>query len=311
LDASDIEQLETDLFLEALHRRHGYDFRNYAKASMRRRVRRLMDRLGAQSVSDMMPALMRDEDFLPLAVETLSINVSEMFRDPAFFAALRGEVIPYLKTFPFIKIWHAGCASGEEAYSLAILLKEEGFYDRTTIFATDLNLTVLEQAKSGIYPLESVKGFAADYLAAGGKGAFSDYYLTRYGSAIMDASLRKNLTFAPHNLVTDGVFGEMHLILCRNVLIYFDRRLQNRTLRLFDESLALGGILALGSKESLHGSASEKNYQPVNAKWRIFKKITTRPSASILEGEREENSKNFSGNNSMRRQHSKSDRDMP
>jgi len=293
LDAVDIEQLEMHLFLEALYRRHGYDFRNYAMASMRRRVRRLMDRSGASSVSAMIPALLRDEDFLPLAVETLSINVSEMFRDPEFFTALRREAIPYLKTFPFIKIWHAGCASGEEAYSLAIVLKEEGLYDRTTIFATDLNPKSLEQAKSGIFPLGSVKSFAAGYLAAGGKGAFSGYYLARYGSAIMDAALRKNVTFAPHNLATDGIFGEMHLILCRNVLIYFDRSLQYRALRLFDESLTHGGILALGSKESLQGSDVASNYLPMNATWRIFKKIALSAPAPFMEGEVEERRKVF------------------
>lgn len=310
MDSADIEQLETNLFLEALHRRHGYDFRNYAQASMRRRVRRLMNKVGAQSVSAMMPALMRDEDFLPLTVETLSINVSEMFRDPEFFAALRKEVIPYLKTFPFIKIWHAGCAGGEEVNSLAILLKEEGFYDRTTIFATDLNQTALEQAKSGIYPLEAVMGFEADYLASGGKRAFSDYYLTRYGSAIMDAALRKNITFAPHNLATDGVFGEMHLILCRNVLIYFDRRLQNRVLRLFDESLVHGGILALGSKESLQGSESAPNYRPMNSKWRIYKKTSVSAPPRFLEGEAGKNER-LSGSVSMQRQHPKRNRGQP
>jgi len=275
VDLADLEHLETNLFLEALFLRHGYDFRNYSQASIRRRVRKLMDTCGAASVGDMIPRILRDEAFLPLVVETLSVNVSEMFRDPEFFAVLRREVIPYLKTFPFIKIWHAGCGSGEEVYSLAILLREEGFYDRTTIFATDLNPVVLEQAKSGIYPLDAVKGYTANYQQAHGKTAFSDYYLARYDSAIMDSSLRENVTFAPHNLATDGVFGEMHLILCRNVLIYFDRALQNRVLRLFDESLVHGGILALGSKESLKGSEESASYLPVNAKWRIHKKAAT------------------------------------
>jgi len=281
VDQADLEQLEATLFLEALCQRHGYDFRNYAQASIRRRVRRLMDKTGAASVSAMIPVLLHDAGFLPLVVETLSVNVSEMFRDPEFFVLLRTEVIPYLKTFPFIKVWHAGCASGEEVYSLAMVLKEEGFYDRTTIFATDLNPMVLEQAKAGVYPLDAVKGFTANYQQSGGKTAFSDYYLARYGSAIMDASLRKNVTFAPHNLATDGVFGEMHLILCRNVLIYFDRSLQNRVLRLFDESLAHGGVMALGSKESLQGSEVAGNYLPMNAKWRIHKKIDGNPSGQV------------------------------
>jgi len=273
VDQADIEHLETTLFLEALFQRHGYDFRNYAQASILRRVRRLMDRAGAASVSAMIPALLHDAEFLPLAVETLSINVSEMFRDSGFFALLRSEVIPYLKTFPFIKVWHAGCASGEEVYSLAILLKEEGFYGRTTIFATDLNPMVLEQARAGVYSLDAVQGYTAGYQQAGGRAAFSDYYLARYGWAVMDASLRENVTFAPHNLATDGVFGEMHLIVCRNVLIYFDQTLQNRVLRLFDESLLHGGVMALGSKESLKASDVAGHYQTVNAKWRIHKKI--------------------------------------
>ena len=273
MDQADVEQLETTLFLEALYQRHGYDFRNYAQASIHRRVRRLMDKAGAASVSGMIPLLLHDAGFLPLVVETLSVNVSEMFRDPAFFTLLRTEVIPYLKTFPFIKVWHAGCASGEEVYSLAMVFREEGFYDRTTIFATDVNPMVVEQAKAGVYSLDAVKSYAANYQQSGGKAAFSDYYLALHGWAIMDASLRENVTFAPHNLATDGVFGEMHLILCRNVLIYFDRSLQNRVLRLFDESLVHGGIMALGSKESLNGSEVAGNYQPVNAKWRIHKKI--------------------------------------
>ena len=283
MEKVDIEHLESTLFLEALYRRHGYDFRNYAQASIRRRVCRLMDKTGATSVSAMIPLLLHDADFLPLAVETLSINVSEMFRDPEFFVLLRNEVIPYLKTFPFIKVWHAGCASGEEVYSLAMVFKEEGFYDRATIFATDLNPMVLEQAKAGVYPLDQIRGYTANYQQAGGRGALSDYYLARYGSAIMDSSLRGNVTFAPHNLATDGVFGEMHLILCRNVLIYFDQSLQNRVLRLFDESLVHGGVMALGSKESLRGADVAGHYRPLSAKWRIHKKISGL-GANVLEG---------------------------
>lgn len=281
MDQADLENLETTLFLEALFQRHGYDFRNYAQASIRRRVRRLLDKSGAACISAMIPLLLRDAEFLPLVVETLSVNVSEMFRDPEFFVLLRTEVIPYLKTFPFIKIWHAGCASGEEVYSLAMLLKEEGFYDRTTIFATDVNPMALETAKAGVYPLDAVKGFTANYQQAGGRAAFSDYYLARYGSAIMDAGLRENVTFAPHNLATDGIFGEMHLILCRNVLIYFDRSLQNRVLGLFDESLVHGGVMALGSKESLRGFEVAGRYQAMNAKWRIHKK-TDGPAPELL-----------------------------
>lgn len=272
MEQHEIEHLEIDLLVEGIFRRYGYDFRNYARASLQRRMRRLMDSAGHASVIEMLPRVFSDRTFLAQVVDALSINVTDMFRDPPFFRVLRERVVPYLKTYPFIKVWHAGCASGEEVYSLAILFKEEGLYERTTFFATDFNAGTLEKAKAGIYPLESMKKFSANYLAAGGKAALSDFFHAEYGGVIIDNSLRKNITFALHNLATDGVFGEMHLILCRNVLIYFDTQLQNRAVSLFDESLVHGGILALGSKETLRFTELADLYDPLDGKWRLYKK---------------------------------------
>lgn len=273
MDRPAIEQIELRLFAEGVYQRYGYDYRNYSPASLSRRVRALMDQTGHKRVVDMLPAMLDDPGFLPLLVDAMSIPVTEMFRDPEFFRVLRSEIIPYLKTFPFVRIWHAGCATGEEAYSLAIILQEEGLYDRATIFATDINPTVLDKAREGIYALEAVKAYTGNYQKAGGKAAFSDYYHADYDSAIMDRTLRRNITFALHNLATDGVFSEMHLILCRNVLIYFDRTLQDRVLRLFDESLTHGGIMALGSKESITFSDVSRNFEELDPKWRLFKKV--------------------------------------
>lgn len=273
MEDHEIEHIEIDLFLEGVFRRYGYDFRNYARASVQRRIRRLMEITGHKSVAAMIPPMLRDRAFLSQVVDALSINVTEMFRDPLFFLILRQTVIPYLKTYPFIKVWHAGCASGEEVYSLAILFKEEGLYDRTTFFATDFNATTLEKAKAGIYPLDSMRAFTENYQAGGGKESFSDYFLADYDSVIIQNSLKKNITFALHNLATDGVFGEMHLILCRNVLIYFDKHLQAQVLKLFDDSLIHGGVLALGSKESLQFDEIAERYDSIDAKWRLYKKL--------------------------------------
>lgn len=273
MEDHEIEHIEIDLFLEGVFRRYGYDFRNYARASVQRRIRRLMETTGHKSVAAMLPPMLKDRAFLSQVVDALSINVTDMFRDPRFFLALRQTVIPYLKTYPFIKVWHAGCASGEEVYSLAILFKEEGLYDRTTFFATDFNAGTLEKAKAGIYSLDCIHAFATNYTASGGKESFSDYFLADYDSAIIRNDLKKNITFAMHNLATDGVFGEMHLVLCRNVLIYFDRKLQARVLSLFDDSLIHGGVLALGSKESLQFDGIADRYGVIDSQWRLFKKL--------------------------------------
>jgi chemotaxis protein methyltransferase CheR len=273
----EIEDIEIALLLEAVHKRYGYDFRSYSRVSVKRRIRNVLGRTQFKSVSEMIPALLHDESFFEELVYDLSITVTEMFRDPEFFKALREQVIPYLKTHPYVKIWHAGCATGEEVYSLAIVLKEEGFYDRATIYATDFNDAALGKAKDGIYPLEKMKEYTANYQRSGGAVSFSRYYRAGYGAAIINPSLKKNIAFANHNLVTDGVFSEVHLVLCRNVLIYFDRSLQNRALKLFRDSLLHGGVLALGSKEALQFSEVAGEFKALSEKWKIYRKTSHEP----------------------------------
>lgn len=271
----DIEKIELHLFLEAMYQCYGYDFRHYAQASVKRRVRHLLARTGYSCISEMIPRLLYDKAFSQTVLGDFSITVTEMFRDPQFYCSLRQTVIPYLKTYPFIKIWHAGCASGEEVYSLAILLQEEGLYDRATIFATDFNEHVLDKAKEGIYSLKDIRHYTTNYQKAGGDHSFSSYYHAQYDSAIMKQSLKRNITFASHNLVTDGVFGEMHLIFCRNVLIYFDKTLKDRVLNLFTDSLDYNGFLCLGSKESLQFSEVVEQFKVIDEPSRIYQKRTS------------------------------------
>ncbi|WP_027716581.1 protein-glutamate O-methyltransferase CheR [Desulfuromonas sp. TF] len=272
-DLLEVEELEIDLLLEALHRRYGYDFRDYARASLRRKVRQLASTVGVTKVSELIPRLLHEPELFGSVVGTFATPVTEMFRDPPFFKYLRDSVVPYLKTWPFVRIWMAGCATGEEVYSLAILLREEGIYERCTLFATDFVDPVLRRAREGIYPLRSMKTNIANYQRSGGRETLSDYYHADYDSIIMDAGLRKNITFANHNLVTDGVFSEVHLILCRNVLIYFNAALQKRVLDLFHDSLLHGGFLSLGSKESLHYSGIEAQFEELEPKWKVYRKI--------------------------------------
>ena len=246
-----LEELETDLLLMAIEQRYGYDFRNYARSSLKRRIAHRLNAANLSKITDLLSSVVHDEAIFDDFLQDMSITVTEMFRDPPFYTAVRDKVIPLLKTYPFVKIWHAGCATGEEVYSMAILLMEEGYYDRAQIYATDYNKRSLAIAEEGIYPAESIKLFTDNYQRAGGKASFSDYYHARYNSAKFDASLKKNITFAHHNLVTDGVFGEMHMIVCRNVMIYFDRTLQSRALRLFFDSLCRSGVLCLSTKETV------------------------------------------------------------
>jgi len=266
------QEIEINLLLDAIYRKYGYDFRNYARASLKRRIQNCVLRAEVDSVSDLIPLVLHDKDFFSEVLVQFSVPVTEMFRDPIFYHAFRLQVIPYLQTYPFIKIWHAGCATGEEVYSFAIMLKEEGLYDRTTIFATDFNEEALNTAKEGIYRLANVKYYTNNYQKAGGKSTFSDYYYAGgYDSVIMDASLKKNVTFAHHNLVSDGVFGEMHLVLCRNVLIYFDKQLQNRVLNLFRNSLIRKGFLCLGTRESLQFSSVENAFEEIEPEYKIYR----------------------------------------
>ncbi len=268
----DTSDIEISLLLEALFQRYGYDFRQYSQAHIRRRIMNRMAITGFDSISEMQAKVLNDELFASEVLQDLSITVTEMFRDPGFYKSLRENVIPILKTYPFIKIWHAGCATGEEAYSMAILLQEEGLYERTTIYATDFNQQALNKAKEGIFSKKDIKEYAINYELSGGKETFSDYYTSDYDNVIMNQSLKKNMVWANHNLVTDSVFAEVHLILCRNVLIYFDKNLQNTVQSLFYNSLVNGGVLCLGSKESLRFTDFHEQYSELDKKQRIFKK---------------------------------------
>lgn len=270
VEKEEIESIELDLLVEAIYRRYGHDFRGYSKSHILRRVKQLAAREDDGCLSGMIPKLLYDETMFERLLRELSVTVTQMFRDPFVFQRLRKVVIPFLRTFPFIRAWVAGCATGEEAYSLAVLLKEEGLYDRATIFGTDLNDEALDKAREGVYPLEPFRTYNENYLAAGGTGSFSEYYHARYDSALMAPHLKANLVFANHNLVTDWVFGEMHLIFCRNVLIYFNAELQNHVLGLFTQSLARGGFLCLGTSEDILFSDVRELYRSVDDSARIF-----------------------------------------
>lgn len=272
MNKSEIEHIEINLLLEAIYQRYGYDFRSYARASVERRTRLFLAHLGLTSVSEMIPRILHDEDLFSDLVQNFSIAVTEMFRDPFVYRAIREAIVPMLRTWHHIKVWHAGCATGEEVYSLAIGLKEEGIYDRTTIYATDFNDSALQKAKAGMYPLETIQEATRNYQKAGGRASFGNYYYSRYDAVAMDKSLKERVTFANHNLVTDRAFGEMHLIFCRKVLIYFNRDLRNRALGLFTESLVQGGFLCLGTKEDLQFTGVTHRYEPVNKKAKLYKK---------------------------------------
>lgn len=251
MDSEEITDIEIHLLLESLRLRFGYDFRNYSPKSVRRRLQHCLTTCDFNHISEVIPKLLHDMHFVNRLVSTLTVTVTEMFRDPEVFRELRAKVIPVLKTYPFINIWHAGCATGEEVYSMAILLKEEGLYDRAQIYATDLNENALAKAREGIYPIDDIKKHTANYQLAGGREVLADYYHARYDHFRFDPALQKNILFSAHNLASDSVFAEMNLILCRNVFIYFNRVLQEQVLRLFLESLARGGFLCLGSRESI------------------------------------------------------------
>lgn len=266
-----LEDIEVELFVRALKLRHGYDFSQYAPASLKRRVLQLARAQHAGTVSNLTTRLLHEPDFLPIALEGLSVPVSEMFRDPDVFRALREQVFPVLASYPQINIWQAGCAHGQEVYSLAILLEEAGLYERTQIYATDFNESALQHAQEGIYPAKEAQLWSRNYLAAGGSHTLADYYSARYELIKLDQRLRRNVTFANHNLVTDEVFCEAHLVLCRNVLIYFSDPLQDRTLALFRDSLVRGGFLCLGTRESLDFAPSAADFSAVDSARRIYR----------------------------------------
>lgn len=267
-----LHDLEVRLFVQALAGRHGYDFSHYAKASLRRRTAALASALGVPTIADLVPRVLHDEAILPLVLSTLSVPVTEMFRDPAVFRALAEKVLPVLATYPRLNVWQAGCATGEEAFSLAILLEEAGLLAKTQIYATDINDAAIAKAEEGILPAAAVEGREDAYRKAGGSYALSRYFSRAYGYAKMADSLRDHISFAHHNLVSDGVFCEVNLILCRNVLIYFDKHLQNRVLGLFADALSRGGVLCLGSRESMTGATAARHFTPLDRDLRLFRK---------------------------------------
>lgn len=271
--STELEKLEIELLLEAVFRCYGFDFRSYAFASVRRRIWKRAHAEGLGTISALQERVLHDAATMERLLRDLSVNVTSMFRDPGFYRAFRERVVPLLRTYPFIRIWHAGCSTGEEVYSMAILLTEEGLYDRTRVYATDINEAVLQQARTGIFPLERMQEYTQNYLRAGGRRSFSEYYTAAYDGALFLPVLRGNVVFAQHNLVTDRSFSEFNVILCRNVMIYFDRSLQNRVHELFYESLPMYGILALGSKESLRFSKYEDSYEALDPREKIYRKV--------------------------------------
>ncbi|MBN8954194.1 MAG: chemotaxis protein CheR [Rhizobium sp. 60-20] len=268
-----IEDIEIRLLLEAIYYQYHYDFRNYAMASIKRRLKRAREQLGFATISAMQEGVLHDPTVLSQLLGYLTVQVSDMFRDPRYFRALRERVLPHLRTYPSLKIWIAGCSSGEEVYSLAILFREEGLESRTIFYATDINHDALQAAESGIYDLDRIQQFTENHRAAGGKSSLSDYYRTAYGKASFDKTLRQHVVFSDHSLVTDAVFGEMNLISCRNVLIYFDRPLQDRAVGLFVDSLARRGFLGLGAKESLRFSAHADGFKDFAREERIYQRL--------------------------------------
>ncbi|ODN71901.1 CheR family methyltransferase [Methylobrevis pamukkalensis] len=274
--ASPTETIELELLLEAIHRRYHYDFRSYSRASVRRRADLARERLGCATLSALQERILHEPKLLPVLIDCMTVQVSEMFRDPDYFRALREKVIPHLRTFPSLKVWVAGCSNGEELYSLAILFREEGLEQRTMFYATEINPTALAKAEAGIYDLDRIPLFTANHQKSGGKSSLSDYYTAAYGAAVFDKSLRARTVFAEHSLASDAVFSEVHLVSCRNVLIYFDAELQDRAIALFSGSLARGGFLGLGLNESLRFRTGFDAYVPFAEPERIWRRAADR-----------------------------------
>lgn len=272
-DRDSIEEVEFDLLLEAVYRIRGFDFRDYARASLRRRIQNRLRAEKVDTITCLLDKILHDASCMDRLVAGLSVHVSAMFRDPGFFGALREQVFPLLLTWPHSRIWLAGCSMGEEVYSIAIMLEEEGLISRCRIYATDITGTVLKRAREGIYPLELMQRCTQNYIEAGGRRSFSEYYTAAYGNAIFRPALREQVVFAEHNLVTDGPFNEFNLILCRNVLIYFNRRLQDRVHHLLYDSLANFGVLGLGARETLLLTSVENRYEELDAPHRLYRRV--------------------------------------
>ena len=266
------EDIEIRLLLEALYVRYHYDFRSYAMASIKRRLKQAREQLGFVTFSAMQESVLHDPAMLPRLVGYLTIQVSDMFRDPGFFRAIREKVVPHLRTYPSLKVWIAGCSGGEELYSFVILFREEGLESRTLFYATDINQDALRAAEAGIFSLDRVPLFTENHRKSGGKSSLSDYYQAAYSRVSFDKSLRRNVVFSDHSLVTDAAFAEMHLISCRNVMIYFDRALQNRVLGLFKDSLARKGFLGVGAKESLRFSEHAASFAEFVREEKIYQR---------------------------------------
>ena len=269
----ELETLEIELLLEGIYRRYGFDFREYAPASLRRRVRRRMDGEKVETISALQDLLLHDPAVMERLLLDLSVNVTAMFRDPTFFLAFRKKVVPLLRTYPFSRLWVAGCSTGEEVYSLAIVLGEEGLLDRVRIYATDINEAVLERAKLGVFPLDKMKEYTQNYIRAGGTRSFSEYYVARYDGALFSRELGEGVVFAQHNLSSDAAFNEFQVISCRNVMIYFAQSLQQHVHGLFYDSLAMFGVLAFGQKETIRFSPYEDRFDELDAEERLYKKI--------------------------------------
>ncbi|SHH28858.1 protein-glutamate O-methyltransferase CheR [Massilia sp. CF038] len=268
----DSATIELRMLMEAIYLKYSYDFRDYSGASQKRRVLHALHQMDCATISELQARVLHDPEAFMQLLQFLTIPTSEMFRDPSYFLALREHVVPHLHTYASLKIWIAGCSTGEEVYSMAIMLKEEGLLERSIIYATDINPHSLERARKGVYPLERMRAYTASYQMAGGEAAFSDYFTAAYDSALFDRSLIENVSFADHSLATDSVFSETQLVCCRNVLIYFNRKLQDRALGLFRESLCHRGFLGLGSKESIDFSAYAGAFEPLVKAERIYRK---------------------------------------
>ena len=274
------EDIERHLVLEAIFRRYHYDFRGYSAASVARRLERARQDFGCATLSELQGRILQQPELLARLLDILTVQVSELFRDPSYFRALRETVIPHLRTYPSVKVWVAGCAGGEEVYSLAILLREEGLEGKAVIYATDVNPVALRKAEAGIYDLDRVAQFTQNHRASGGRSSLSDYYTAAYGRMVFDKSLRDRVVFAPHNLASDAVFSETHLVSCRNVLIYFERPLQDRVVGLFDAALVHGGFLGLGSRETLRFSAHCEAFADFAPSERIYRRRSTVTAAT-------------------------------
>jgi chemotaxis protein methyltransferase CheR len=264
--------IELQLLLDAVYLKYHYDFRGYALASLKRRVARALEHFRLPTVSLLQDRLLHEPAFFPDLLDFLTLPVSEMFRDPTYFRTLREQVVPLLRTYPSLKVWVAGCSTGEEAYSFAILLREEGLLDRTLLYATDINARRLQEAEAGVYAIERMPGFTENHRRSGARGSLSNHYSAAYDRAIFDKSFRKHIVFSDHSLATDSVFAEVQVVSCRNVLIYFNRALQDRALGLFRDALCRRGFLGIGAKESLRFSPHADAFVPVSSEDRIYQK---------------------------------------